>query len=118
MQHHFHVREIQWEKSDFASSHLGTPDSLREERQELMVHWYFPEDLLKEQLTLECTVHFFGGKEELFLYPISSRFGSKSFSFPSQNKLLTYRLRAIAESGEIVDNWEHQFWTKLISLDR
>jgi hypothetical protein len=109
----------EWVDARFlASSHVGTPDPRQKcppKGQRLLIQWNFPRNLAQRDLHLEITVRLWDHTETTEIYPITKRSGSTAFFYPNI-KILTYRVLAVDETGEIVDTWEHHFWTNLIEI--
>lgn len=111
----------EWVDRNFlASTKVGTPDPRQEcppEGQRLLVAWNFPGSLFYQDLRLLLTVRFWDNSEEIISYPIERRWSNTAFNFFDQ-KILTYRIQVVNRSNEIVETWEHHFWTELIDIDR
>lgn len=117
---HLYVQQEWVDGSFLASSHIGTPDPRQEcppEGQRLLISWKFPGNLIAEQLELVATVRFWDNSEEVICRPIKNTWGYAALFF-SKCKILTYRIQVINGCGEIVETWEHHFWTELIDIDR
>lgn len=99
-----------------ASSRVHTPDPRQEkpfEGQRLLVAWRFPSNLVNYGLSLVLTVRFWDNVEEEICYPIQRGHGTKAF-YNACRRILTYKIDVVNSQGEIIEVWEHQFWTKLI----
>jgi hypothetical protein len=60
-------------------------------------------------------------EEEFIRYPIERQLGYGAFYFPrkgGEGKILRYKVEVVNCEGEIVEKWEHHFWTELIDIDR
>ncbi|HSX10529.1 MAG TPA: hypothetical protein VLF94_02280 [Chlamydiales bacterium] len=117
---HLYVQQEWVDRNFLASSHVGTPDRRQEhppEGQRLLISWKFPSNLIHEQLTMATTVRFWDNTEEVFYLPIKRSWGYEAYLF-TQCKILTYRIQVINACNEVVDTWEHHFWTELIDIDR
>ncbi len=123
---HLYVQQ-EWVNASFlASHHVGTPDPRSEnppEGQRLLVAWHFPRCLLEERLTLFVTVRLWDQTEEITIRPIERRRGSFAFDYPNpgdclDRRILTYKMEVFTESGELVEEWKHHFWTEQIELQR
>lgn len=116
----------EWIDRNFlASSHIRTPDPRQENPpvgQRLLVSWEFPRSTFAKELELFLTVRFWDDTQETFSQRMERRRDFTAFFFPSDatggkdRRILTYRVQAIAKTGEIVGEWDHQFWTKLIDV--
>lgn len=111
----------EWVDKDFlASTHVGTPDPRQKDPptgQRLLVGWRFPTNWLDWGIHLETTVRFWDNREEVIRYDLDSSHGSHAFNFFGQ-KILTYKVEVVDACGDVLEVWEHQFWTKLIDADR
>ncbi len=112
----------EWVDRNFlASTHVNTPDPRQvcpPTGQRLLVAWRFPSNLVDEGLTLHLTVRFWDNLEEKVSSPIYKPRGTEAFNFFEGRRILTYRVDVTDSLGEVVDVWEHHFWTKLIDIDR
>jgi len=67
------------------------------------------------------TVRFWDNTQKCFRRQIDRRRGIASFFFPEKQsdvpKILTYRIQVFDLANELVETWEHQFWTPLIDLE-
>lgn len=79
--------------------------------------WRFPKILTDQQLELILTVRFWDNSEDILTRPIQHTKGYAAFNFFDQ-KILTYRIQVVDAEGEIVETWEHHFWTELIDIER
>ena len=111
----------EWVDRNFlASSRVGTPDPRQEcppEGQRLLVAWRFPPYLFDEQLKLVLTVRFWDNTEEVFDLAIVNLKSYAAFPFYGK-KILTYRIQIVNGNDEVVETWEHHFWTPRIDVDR
>lgn len=118
---HLYVQQ-EWVDRDFlASTKVGTPDPRQEcppVGQRLLIGWRFPSSWFYRELRIVATVRFWDNKEEVICYPIEKKWGSTAFNFFDQRKILTYRIQIVDQNDEVVEVWEHQFWTELIDIDR
>jgi len=123
---HFNVQQEWIDRNFLASSHIRTPDP-RQERppvgQRLLVSWDFPRSIFEKHLLLCLTVRFWDDTQETISQPIERKRDFATFFFPQDSgskdkRILTYRVQAISEKGEIVGAWDHQFWTKLIDVGK
>ncbi len=80
--------------------------------------WRFPNYLLDAQLKLLLTVRFWDNTEQVIDHPVNRAKGYAAFNFFNGQKILTYRIQVVNGEGEIVETWEHHFWTELIDIDR
>lgn len=106
--------------SHLASSHVGTPDPRQEcppEGQRILVAWRFPSFMVWEDLRLLLTVRYWDNTEQVKEEYVGKNRGVAAFDCFEQ-RILTYRIQVVNGKGEIVETWEHQFWTELIDMDR
>jgi len=123
---HLYVQQEWVDKSSLASSWVKTPDYRADrpaEGQRLLMSWDFPKSTFDKKLTLIARVRLWDNTEEVLAYPIKRKRGSTDYFFPNggegkSRKILTYLVQVVAENGEVVEAWKHQFWTELIEIDR
>ena len=118
-QNHFYVQQEKRDRTFLASSRVHTPDPRQyhpPEGDALLIYWDFPLNLLEKELELVAKVRLYNGKEEIVIRPILRAIDHYSIFFPGQ-KILTYLVQGVSSKGEVVGEWEHQFWTKWIDLD-
>lgn len=117
---HLYVQQEWIDRNYLASSQVGTPDPRQAcppQGQRLLVSWKYPKVLLDEQLQLQITVRFWDNSEEVICHPVDRSWGSASFFF-SETKILTYKIDVVNQCNEIIETWQHHFWTELIDIDR
>lgn len=117
---HLYVQQEWVDRNFLASTKVGTPDPRQAcppEGQRILVAWKFPANLYYQDLQLLLTVRFWDNSEEVITYPIERRWSNTAFNF-FQQKILTYRIQVVNRDNEIVETWEHHFWTELIDIDR
>lgn len=111
----------EWVDRNFlASSHVNTPDPRQlnpPEGQRLLIAWRFSSNMIDDGLSLSLTIRFWNNEEEVFTYPICTPHGYKALNF-FEEKILTYKIEVINHAGDLLETWEHHFWTKLIDVDR
>lgn len=112
----------EWVDRDFlASTHVNTPDPRQAcppEGQRLLIAWRFPANMVDAGLNLQLTVRLWDNVEERYTRRITSSHGNAAFNFFDRKRILTYKIDVMNSQGEIVEVWEHHFWTKLIDVDR
>ena len=105
-----------------ASSRIGTPDPRLENPpcgQRLLIAWCFPEDLFRQNLTLQITVRLWDNSEVREQLDVESKQSHKALFFPSsgqERRILTYRIVVTTKEGEVVEIWKHPLWTELIQI--
>lgn len=115
---HLYVQQEWVDRNFLASSRVGTPDRRQKNPptgQRLLVGWRFPLNRVCEGLKILLTVRFWDNLEEVLVHPIDSSKGTVAFPF-FDRKILTYQIQVVSGSGEVIETWEHQFWTKLIKM--
>jgi len=110
----------EWVDRNFlASSHVGTPDPRQDcppQGQRLLIAWRFPKFLVDQGLKLNLTVRFWDNSEELLTRDIENSKSYAAFDFHDQ-RILTYRIEVVDCHHEVVETWEHHFWTKQVLVD-
>lgn len=117
---HLYVQQEWVDRNFLASSHIGTPDPRQEcppIGQRLLVAWRFPMNLINRQLHLILTVRFWDNTEEELYQVIENSKAYAAFNFYDE-RILTYRIQVFDSEDEVVETWEHHFWTKLIDINR
>lgn len=113
---HLYVQQEWVDRNFLASSKVHTPDPRQDkpfDGQRLLVAWRFPSNLVNYGLSLFLTVRFWDNVEEEICYPIRKGYGTKAFCFLGR-RILTYKIDVVNSEGDVIEVWEHQFWTKLI----
>jgi len=90
--------------------------------QKILISWDFPQSQFEKKLSLKLTVRFWNNEEKVLFFPVSKKryYTSHFFSNPTKDtnkKLLTYKVDVLTEKGEVIQEWQHQFWTKLIQIE-
>lgn len=115
---HLYVQQ-EWVDANFlASSRINTPDPRKAKPpcgQRLLIRWIFPTRLFTQNLFFHIRVRFWDGREQVIDQAIPKRLGDTAFFFTSS--ILTYRVEVLNGEGELVDTWEHHFWTEWIDMD-
>ena len=117
---HLYVQQESIDGSYLASAHVDTPDPKRDNPptgQKILISWDFPKSLFDEGLTALAAVRLWDNEQVLYKIPIERKRDVAELFFPSTNRILTYRIQVVDEQGEIVETWNHQFWTELIQID-
>jgi len=123
---HLYVQQEQVDASSLASSYIGSPDERQKDPpvgQRLLVGWNFPKSLFDQKLQLMLTVRFWDHMQEVIEHLVAYKTDSKAFFFKNStpnkdHRILTYRIDVVNGCGEVIEVWEHQFWTKLIDVDQ
>ena len=117
---HLYVQQEWVDHSFLASSHVDTPDPRQEEPmhgERLLIGWKFPNNLFSENLDLVITVRFWDLEEEQIFHKIKKSWGHLACNFFTKN-ILTYQVQVYNKQGELISNWQHHFWTRIIDVDR
>lgn len=121
---HLYVQQ-EWINSDFlASTHVDTPDPRQEDPpkgQRIITSWDFPLSWFRKEPSIFLTVRFWDNTQDVFFRPIEKKRGFSTFFFSNpeeerDKRILTYRVQILSKDGEILETWEHQFWTELIDI--
>ncbi|MBI5345929.1 MAG: hypothetical protein HZB76_02145 [Chlamydiae bacterium] len=123
---HLYVQHEKIDRDALASTYIQTPDPRQANPprgQKLSVSWDFPLSLYKEDLNLILTVRYWNNQEETINYPITKKRGYTTFFFEDHTndrskRILTYMLQVHNKKGEVIEEWKHHFWTKLIELNK
>lgn len=117
---HLYVQQ-EWVDRDFlASTHVQTPDPRQicpPTGQRLLVAWRFPLNLIQQGLNLHLTTRLWDNTEEVSTQPMTRSHGYEAFNFFDGKRILTYKIEVTDSKGDVVEVWEHHFWTKLIDVD-
>jgi hypothetical protein len=116
---YFYAQQQRIDKNHLASAHVHTPDPRQSDPptgEALLVSWDFPMSVFEKNLTLLAKVRLWNTEEELILRPIVRKRDTASFFFPNR-QILTYLIQAVTPTGEVVSEWEHQFWTEWIDIE-
>ncbi|MES2273026.1 MAG: hypothetical protein V4487_02405 [Chlamydiota bacterium] len=123
---HLYVQQEWIDRKFLASSHVNTPDPRQEHPrlgQRLLVSWDFPRSLFQEQLSLQITVRLWDNTQELICHPIERKRDVAAFFFSNpgeemDSRILTYRVQVVSKDGNVLETWNHHFWTEWIDIDR
>lgn len=111
---------------DLASYHVNTPDprqNVSAVGQRLIIGWSIPKHYLcYKNLHLEVTIRYRNREEVIEIFHLLKNRGTYVYSLLNQDYLakrgiLTYKV-AVIGGGCILEEWRHQIWTELISIDR
>lgn len=113
---HLYVQQETIDQRYLASNHVDTPDPMRAHPpigQKLLIAWDFPGSLYDQCLNAYATVRLWNNEEKIYKIEIDQKRGTASLFFPE--RILTYRVLVCNQTGELIEAWEHQFWTELIA---
>lgn len=109
--------------SYLASSSIGSPDFRTQNPpygQKIILHWRVP--TLAKNPQLVFTVIYKNHSEKKFVYPLHKTIGFEVYSilgkeYDETGGVLTYRAEIVGEDNTILQEWKHQLWVNLITLD-
>lgn len=119
-----YVQEEWVDRAFLASSYIHTPDPRQEsppKGQRLLVAWKLPRSCPLPGSTLQIHVWLWDNTFQEIYCQLPSRRGSEAFFFPNEDptkdqRILTYQVQMRSGEGELIDSWEHHFWTKFIDI--
>ena len=117
---HLYVQVEKLDRDFLASTHVDTPDYRQEKPphgRRIIISWNFPKNLYEKDLFINLRVRFWDNTEALRVYNLHRKLGTKDFYFEGK-KILTYQVEIVSKDKEVIEVWRHQFWTKLIDVDR
>jgi hypothetical protein len=115
---HLYVQQEWVDRNFLASSHVNTPDPRQSEPpegQRLLIAWDFPRSIFLKDLSFAVTVRFWDDTQQEIVDPIQRKRGYQAFYFPKK-KILTYRVQVVTKEKEVIETWNHQFWTERIDI--
>jgi hypothetical protein len=114
---HLYVQQESVDGHYLASYRVDTPDPKREDPpvgKMLLLSWDFPKSVFREGLTAWVTVRDWNNTQTIEKISIERKRDTAKIFFPD---ILTYQVQVRNERGEVVETWNHQFWTELIQID-
>lgn len=108
------------DRQSLASTFVESPDPLQKDPaygKEVLIGWDFPLSVYKKKPYLLFTVRLWDQTETKYCYEVHQKRGFTSMFFSEKDptkKLLTYKIDIYDKEDNILEAWEHQFWTKLI----
>jgi hypothetical protein len=122
---YLYVQQEVVDHSSLASFAVQSPDPRLNEPyhgQKILISWDFPKSQFEKKLSMKLTVRFWDNEEQEFVFPVDKKryYTSYFFSNPLKDKnkkILTYKIDVFSEKNELIQEWQHQFWTKLIKID-
>lgn len=106
-----------------ASTNVGTPDPRTPPKGQMIVaEWFVPRWVVNESPILSIDILFENLTEDRVEFPITSTVGYETYSvlnkqFKETGGLLAYKAEITNTEGEILAEWKHQLWVKLITVD-
>ena len=106
-----------------ASTNVGSPDPRESPRGQMIIaEWWIPSSALASNPSIRFHTFFHNYTEDYVEYPITSAVGSKTYwlinkKFRETKGLLSYRVEIVTEDGEVLTDWNHQLFVKLIDAD-
>jgi hypothetical protein len=121
---HLYVQQQSVNKYYLASSKVDTPDFRQKnppDDEQIVVAWDFPISEFRKDLNLKLTVRFWDNQEVDKSCHLKRKRGFKKFVFTNlenekNKRILTYKVDVFDKNNNLVSQWEHQFWTKLIDF--
>jgi len=115
----------EWVDRNFlASTHVGTPDPRQEnppEGQRLLIAWDFPRSIFEKQLHLVITVRLWDNTQKVVVHPMERKRDFTALFFPNkasnERSILTYRVQVFDKEDQLIETWNHHFWTELIDIN-
>lgn len=116
----------EWVDANFlASSKVHTPDPRMEhppKGQRLIIAWDFPKSLFQEDLTMVATVRLWDNTQTVIRKQVERKRDATALFFANDQegidrRILTYLVQMVNREGQVVEKWEHHFWTELIDID-
>ena len=109
-------------KSTYASSFARSPDPRLlnpPKGEKLYVGWSLPIDFKPQLYRLKVDLIYKNLSTETLLYPIKRRAGSQVIEmlgkeFEDKKGFLAYKVEVVSIDGEVVSEYTHRMWTKLI----
>ncbi len=106
-----------------ASTNIGSPDPRTPPNGQMIVaEWIVAPRVLQSDPMLRLQVMFRDYTETTVDFPIHSRAGYETYSilnkeFKKTGGFLSYKAEILTGEGQVVANWTHQLWVKLITVD-
>ncbi|MBS0620767.1 MAG: hypothetical protein JSS61_04840 [Verrucomicrobia bacterium] len=124
-QQYFSVAQEWIDVRHLASTHVGTPDPRQENPpigQSLIISWLIPSDFLKKKPEVVLDLILWDYTTRTIRYPVKRRLDYVTYKLLNKDYhdtqgIMTYKARLVAEDGEVLDEWKHQLWVNLITLD-
>lgn len=119
------MRQIPYNASYLASTHVNTPDPRRDPApvgQRLLLEWVVPPEILAQDPQIVLTVIYKNHTQAEKSFPLTTRSGHYLYDvinekFKETKGVLTYRGKIVLAGGEVYKEWKHQLWVNLITLD-
>jgi hypothetical protein len=115
---HLYVQQEYVDRNFLASSHVNTPDPRQSdppEGQRLLVGWNFSRCMMDQEPSFVISMRFWDDTDQEIVDIIPRKRGSRAYDFPKK-KILTYRVQVVSKDGEILETWQHHFWTEKIEV--
>lgn len=106
-----------------ASTNVGSPDPRTPPNGQMIVaEWILPRRIVNESPVLRIDVLFHNFTQDTVEFPINSTVGYETYSilnkeFKETGGFLAYKAEILNSNGEILADWKHQLWVKLITTD-
>lgn len=117
-QQHLYVQQEWVDRNFLASTHVNAPDPRQAkppEGQRLLIAWDFPKSLYQKELSLKTIVRLWNQSEQEFILKVPKKRGTTAYLFPKE-RILTYQVQVLSANNEVVETWDHHFWTEAINI--
>ena len=62
-------------------------------------------------------MRLWSNKEQVYHLAVDRKRDVAALFFPNSDPILTYQIHVLNGAGEVVETWNHQFWTPLIETN-
>ncbi len=119
------VNRIGVGRSSLASTFVKSPDPRQEDPpkgEKLLISWNLPREYLDKPLRLSVDLIYRDYEEKHVNIQVEGRRGIEEISlldeeFKKTRGFLTYRVMLYDEKDQLLKEWQHQLWVKLIKID-
>jgi len=71
--------------------------------------------MMDQEPSFVISMRFWDDTDQEIVDIIPRKRGSRAYDFPKK-KILTYRVQVVSKDGEILETWQHHFWTEKIEV--
>lgn len=122
--HYVSVLQESVGKKNLASFFTKTPDFRLKEPpsgEKLLIEWNLKEEVMKKELVCRLSLFYKNYTVETLYYPVLKKRGVISYfllgeKFLLTKGLLTYKAEIVTKEGDLVQKFEQQLFTKLITI--
>ncbi|HKY99981.1 MAG TPA: hypothetical protein VJ112_02325 [Rhabdochlamydiaceae bacterium] len=108
-----------------ASTQAKTPDPRQDhppQGQMIAIDWRVPNSIFKKKPEVVLDLIFWDYTTKTVCFPIEHRMGYVTYSLLDEDYLktggiLTYKVEIVTEDGDIYEEWKHQLWVNLITIE-